>query len=224
MGSRPRRRGRSSSRCWRTGAAGGPPGRGWGDYTESARASFARMVGVPVDWIAIGANTSSMVGPAAAFRTARARVRGAGVHLAPVAVHGAGARNRGRVRAGGRARGFGRRAHRRRRGERGAVVHRRGRRPRRRDRRRRRSRRARGGRRDAGVRLAARRRHAHRPARMQRLQVALLAARNRVHERRPELHDRLTPHARRLVRRRGPARLLLRPALRWRASALAAST
>jgi selenocysteine lyase/cysteine desulfurase len=39
---------------------------GWGDYTESARASFARMVGVPVDWVAIGANTSTMVGLMAA--------------------------------------------------------------------------------------------------------------------------------------------------------------
>jgi selenocysteine lyase/cysteine desulfurase len=35
---------------------------GWGDYTENARASFARLVGVPVEWIAIGANTSSMIG------------------------------------------------------------------------------------------------------------------------------------------------------------------
>jgi selenocysteine lyase/cysteine desulfurase len=35
---------------------------GWGDYAENARASFARLVGVPVEWIAIGANTSSMIG------------------------------------------------------------------------------------------------------------------------------------------------------------------
>jgi selenocysteine lyase/cysteine desulfurase len=47
---------------------------GWGDYTESARASFARMVGVPVDWIAIGANTSTMVGLMAASLPDGARV------------------------------------------------------------------------------------------------------------------------------------------------------
>jgi selenocysteine lyase/cysteine desulfurase len=35
---------------------------GWGDATESARKSFARLVGVPTEWIAVGANTSSMVG------------------------------------------------------------------------------------------------------------------------------------------------------------------
>jgi selenocysteine lyase/cysteine desulfurase len=39
---------------------------GWGDATESARASFARLVGVPTDWVAVGANTSSMVGLMAA--------------------------------------------------------------------------------------------------------------------------------------------------------------
>jgi selenocysteine lyase/cysteine desulfurase len=47
---------------------------GWGDYTESARASFARMVGVPVDWVAIGANTSTMVGLMAASLPDDARV------------------------------------------------------------------------------------------------------------------------------------------------------
>jgi selenocysteine lyase/cysteine desulfurase len=47
---------------------------GWGDYTESARASFARMVGVPTGWIAIGANTSSMVGLVAASLPDGARV------------------------------------------------------------------------------------------------------------------------------------------------------
>ena len=47
---------------------------GWGGYTESARASFARMVGVPVDWVAIGANTSTMVGLMAASLPDRARV------------------------------------------------------------------------------------------------------------------------------------------------------
>ena len=39
---------------------------GWGDYTERAASLFARMVGVPVEWVATGANTSSMVGLAAA--------------------------------------------------------------------------------------------------------------------------------------------------------------
>ena len=39
---------------------------GWGDSTERARASFARLVGVPTEWIAVGANTSSMVGLVAA--------------------------------------------------------------------------------------------------------------------------------------------------------------
>ena len=47
---------------------------GWGDYAESARASFARMVGVPVDWVAIGANTSTMVGLMAAALPDGARV------------------------------------------------------------------------------------------------------------------------------------------------------
>jgi selenocysteine lyase/cysteine desulfurase len=47
---------------------------GWGDSTESARASFARLVGVPTDWIATGANTSSMVGLVAAALPDGARV------------------------------------------------------------------------------------------------------------------------------------------------------
>jgi selenocysteine lyase/cysteine desulfurase len=47
---------------------------GWGDSTESARASFARLVGVPTEWIAVGANTSSMVGLAAASLPDGARV------------------------------------------------------------------------------------------------------------------------------------------------------
>jgi selenocysteine lyase/cysteine desulfurase len=47
---------------------------GWGDYTDSARASFARLVGVPVEWIAIGANTSTMVGLVAASLPDGARV------------------------------------------------------------------------------------------------------------------------------------------------------
>jgi selenocysteine lyase/cysteine desulfurase len=47
---------------------------GWGDSTEAARASFARLVGVPTEWIAIGANTSSMVGLVAASLPDGARV------------------------------------------------------------------------------------------------------------------------------------------------------
>jgi selenocysteine lyase/cysteine desulfurase len=47
---------------------------GWGDATESARASFARLVAVPTDWIAIGANTSSMIGLVAASLPDGARV------------------------------------------------------------------------------------------------------------------------------------------------------
>jgi selenocysteine lyase/cysteine desulfurase len=47
---------------------------GWGDSTESARASFARLAGVPTDWIGTGANTSSMVGLVAAALPDGARV------------------------------------------------------------------------------------------------------------------------------------------------------
>jgi selenocysteine lyase/cysteine desulfurase len=47
---------------------------GWGDSTEAARASFARLVGVPTEWIAVGANTSSMVGLMAASLPDGARV------------------------------------------------------------------------------------------------------------------------------------------------------
>jgi selenocysteine lyase/cysteine desulfurase len=47
---------------------------GWGGYTESARALFARLVGVPTEWIAVGANTSSMVGLVAASLPDGARV------------------------------------------------------------------------------------------------------------------------------------------------------
>ena len=46
----------------------------WGDATEAARASFARLVGVPTEWIAIGANSSSMVGLVAASLPDGARV------------------------------------------------------------------------------------------------------------------------------------------------------
>jgi selenocysteine lyase/cysteine desulfurase len=47
---------------------------GWGDATESARASFGRLVGLPTDRVAIGANTSSMVGLMAASLRDGARV------------------------------------------------------------------------------------------------------------------------------------------------------
>jgi selenocysteine lyase/cysteine desulfurase len=46
----------------------------WGDFTEAARASFATLVGVPTDWIAIGANTSSMIGLVAASLPDGARI------------------------------------------------------------------------------------------------------------------------------------------------------
>jgi selenocysteine lyase/cysteine desulfurase len=46
----------------------------WGDATERARELFARMVGVPTEWIAIGANTSSFVGLPAAWLPDGARV------------------------------------------------------------------------------------------------------------------------------------------------------
>ena len=38
----------------------------WGDATESARASSAALCGVPVEWVAVGANVSSFVGLVAA--------------------------------------------------------------------------------------------------------------------------------------------------------------
>jgi len=47
---------------------------GWCDATESARASFAQLVGVPIEWVAIGANTSSMIGLMAAALPDGARV------------------------------------------------------------------------------------------------------------------------------------------------------
>ena len=47
---------------------------GWGDATEAARASFARMVNVPAEWVAIGSNTSSMIGLVAAALPDGARV------------------------------------------------------------------------------------------------------------------------------------------------------
>ncbi len=46
----------------------------WGDSAEAARAAFARMCSVPVEWVAIGANASTMVGLAAAALPDGARV------------------------------------------------------------------------------------------------------------------------------------------------------
>jgi selenocysteine lyase/cysteine desulfurase len=46
----------------------------WGDATNRARALFGQMVGVPTEWIATGANTSSMVGFLAAALPDGARV------------------------------------------------------------------------------------------------------------------------------------------------------
>jgi selenocysteine lyase/cysteine desulfurase len=46
----------------------------WGDSTEAARTSFARMVEVPVSWVSTGANVSTMVGLVAAALPDGARV------------------------------------------------------------------------------------------------------------------------------------------------------
>jgi selenocysteine lyase/cysteine desulfurase len=56
---------------WRTGRTSWEH---WCDSAEAARAAFARMCSVPVDWVAIGANASSMVGLVAAALPDRARV------------------------------------------------------------------------------------------------------------------------------------------------------
>jgi selenocysteine lyase/cysteine desulfurase len=47
---------------------------GWGDYTDRAREAFARIMGVPIEWVATGANASSMVGLVAAALPDGARV------------------------------------------------------------------------------------------------------------------------------------------------------
>jgi len=56
---------------WRVGRTTWEP---WNESTDAARASFARMCSVPVDWVAVGANTSAMVGLVAAALPDRARV------------------------------------------------------------------------------------------------------------------------------------------------------
>ena len=97
---------------------------GWGDYTESARTSFARLVGVPTEWIAIGANTSSMVGLVAASLPDGARVVSTEPEftslLWPFMVQGRGIEVG--VRAGCPGARVDRRAHRRRGGQHRPVV------------------------------------------------------------------------------------------------------
>src|SRR3954451_24723709 len=39
---------------------------GWNDSTDVARACFARLVGAPVEWVAVGATVSGLVGLVAA--------------------------------------------------------------------------------------------------------------------------------------------------------------
>jgi selenocysteine lyase/cysteine desulfurase len=46
----------------------------WGDATEAARAHFARLCGVPVEWIAVGGSVSTLVGLVAASIPDGARV------------------------------------------------------------------------------------------------------------------------------------------------------
>jgi selenocysteine lyase/cysteine desulfurase len=56
---------------WRTGRTSWEH---WGDSTESARASFARLCGVPPDWVATGSTVSGLVGLVAASLPAGSRV------------------------------------------------------------------------------------------------------------------------------------------------------
>ena len=147
----------------------------WGEPGEQARASFARIVGVPVETVAIAPNVSSIVGRRRRVDpgrkpSSRARRR---VHLASVPVPRAGAPGRLRAaRPARRACGRDRAGRRRRRVQRGADGDRRGGRPRgdrlggdgeRRDD---------GRRRHAGSRLAPLRRRALRRRRRTCLQVA----------------------------------------------------
>ena len=48
---------------WRTGRTSWEQ---WGDSTEAARASFARLIGVPTETVAVGATVSGLVGLVAA--------------------------------------------------------------------------------------------------------------------------------------------------------------
>lgn len=56
---------------WRIGATSWEP---WGEATEAARASFGRLVGVPVERVAVGSVVSPLVGLVAAALPDRARV------------------------------------------------------------------------------------------------------------------------------------------------------
>jgi selenocysteine lyase/cysteine desulfurase len=56
---------------WRTGRTSWEH---WGDSTEAARASFARLCGVPVEWVATGSTVSGLVGLVAASLPRGSRV------------------------------------------------------------------------------------------------------------------------------------------------------
>lgn len=56
---------------WRGGRTSWEP---WGESTDSARASFARLCRVPGEWVAVGANVSTLVGLVAAGLPDGARV------------------------------------------------------------------------------------------------------------------------------------------------------
>ncbi len=56
---------------WRSGRTSWEP---WGESTESARHSFARLCHVPPDWVAVGANVSTLTGLVAASVPDGARV------------------------------------------------------------------------------------------------------------------------------------------------------
>jgi selenocysteine lyase/cysteine desulfurase len=56
---------------WRTGRTSWEH---WGDSTEAARAAFARLCGVPLEWVATGSTVSGLVGLVAASLPAGSRV------------------------------------------------------------------------------------------------------------------------------------------------------
>ena len=56
---------------WRTGRTSWEH---WGDSTEAARASFARLAGVPLEWVATGSTVSGLVGLVAASLPRGSRV------------------------------------------------------------------------------------------------------------------------------------------------------
>ena len=187
----------------------------WGIPGEEARASFARLVGVPVESVAIGPNVSTLVGLVAASIPDGSRVLAPDVEftseLFPFLVqerrgvtHPPGPRSR----AGGRDRaGRGRR-----RVQRRADGDGRGRGSRRHRRRSRRARRDDGRRRNTGSRLAADRREPIRRGRRPCVQVADVAARDGLHDDRARTAGRGRPTVGRLVRGRGSDGDLLRRA------------